>query len=151
MTPCLDHLWGGDNDAAFLSENKSMMLPVPSSDWSPELECDGDGADRGSASATLAPPMSPLSAWGDNSCLSSSLDAPFSFSVSVAELIATEDRTEQSYVTGNNVWTSELPAPARGHRSERSGCLIWPEIHIFRNHGKTIKRLYMTEVQLAVI
>ena len=79
---------------------KSMILPVPSSDWSPELECDGDGAERGSASAALAPPMSPLSAWGDNSCLSSSLDAPFSFSVSAAELITTVNRTELSYPTG---------------------------------------------------
>ena len=135
----------------FYQKKKSMMLPVPSSDWSPELECDGDGADRGSASAALAPPMSPFSAWGDNSCLSSSLDAPFSFSVSAAELIMTVNRTELSYVTGNDVWASELPASARGHRSERSGCLIWPEIHIFRNHGKTNKSLYMTEVQLAII
>ena len=25
------------------------------------------------------------------------------------------------------------------------------KIHVFRNHGKTIKSLYMTEVQLAII
>mgnify|MGYP001803539386 CR=1 FL=1 len=103
---------------------KSMILPVPSSDWSPELECDGDGAERGSASAALAPPMSPLSAWGDNSCLSSSLDAPFSFSVSAAELITTVNRTELSYVTGNDVWASELPAPAMGHRSKNLAVLF---------------------------